>query len=53
MTFAEFLQQLDHNPPEIGARLFAKYPDEPYTSGVMRVDVDKDGDIILTLESEL
>jgi len=53
MTFAEFLQALDHNPPEIGARLFAKYPDDTLTSAVKRVDVDADGDIVLTLEGEL
>jgi hypothetical protein len=53
MTFAEFLQHLDHNPPELGARMYAKYPDEPYTSAVTRVHVDADGDVILTLENEL
>ena len=53
MTFAEFLQALDHNPPEIGARLFARYTDDPHTSPVKRVHVDADGDVILTLEDEL
>ena len=53
MTFAEFLQALDHNPPEIGARMFARYTDDPHTSAVKRVDVDADGDIVLTLEEEL
>ena len=53
MTFAEFLQALDHNPPEIGAHLYARYADDTLTSPVKRVDVDADGDIVLTLEEEL
>jgi hypothetical protein len=53
VTFAEFLQHLDHNPPELGAHMFARYAGDPHTSAVQRVHVDADGDVILTLENEL